>query len=249
VLAIDWERSKSMKRILLLIVRGDRSAVGFAIASILMIVMIVVALALASPALAKFTPDSPASSDAEDAAPPAVADPPADVPIDGVASPAAAAASSASDDSAAEHSGWVRSDDVDTSNPPDRVLEVPQVANPSDGPPTASTSGQAGPNDDSSSPDQVGSINDYQDEDDGDIGGGYIGPGTLYPYGAGTFRANAGPLNPAFRPGYVPINPYGPNIGRPGMNGMNTAVGSTSPMLPGPRNLSPMPGGWWNRSH
>jgi hypothetical protein len=241
VLAIDWERSKLMKGILLPIVRGDRSAVGFAIASIL---MIAAALAPTPPAFAQFTPDSAASSGAEDAAPPVAADPPADVPIDSAAAPAAGAASSASDDSVAEHSGWVRSGDVDTSNPPDKVLEVPQVANPGDGQPTASTSGQAGPNDDSSSPDQVGSINDYQDEDDGDIGGGYIGPGTLYPNGAGTFRANAGTPNPAFGSGYVPINPSGPNIGRPGINGMNTAVGSTSPMLPGPRNLSPLPGGW-----
>jgi hypothetical protein len=234
-----------MKGILLPIVRGDRAAVGFV--AIALILVTAMALALASPALAQFTPDSPAASDAEDAAPPVAADPPA--PIGSVTSTAAAAAaSSASDGSAADNSGWVRSDDEDSGGPPDKVLEVPQVVDPADGQPSAGAGGQAAPNGDSSSPDQVGSVDDYQDEQDGDIGGVYISPGALSPFGGGRFRANPGPLNPAFGSANARINQFGPNIARPGFNGMNTAIGSTSPMFPGPRNLSPMPGGWWNRS-
>jgi hypothetical protein len=244
-----------MKRILLSIVRGDRAAVGFiAIAPVL---VSAVALAFAPLACAQFTSDPPAVSDTGDAAPPAVADPPADVPIDGAApadaadssaAPAAASASdSTSDDSITEHSGWVRSGDEETGNdaPPDQVLEVPQAVNPADAQ-SGGGSGQTAGNGDSSSPDQsspdqVGSVGDYQDED-AFGGGGYINSGALNPYGPGAGRAHAGSLN--FGSGYVPTNPYGPIIGRPGGNGMNTAIGSSSPMLPGPANLSPMPGRW-----
>jgi hypothetical protein len=241
VLAIDQERGKSMKKILLSIVRGDLAAIGFvAVAPIL---VMAVTLALAPPALAQFTPDSPSVSDSEDPSPPAIADPPADVPIESAA-PAAAASASASDHSAADHSGWDRASDEDNSGPPDKVLEVPQVVAPADGQPPAAT-GQAAPNGDSSSPDQVGSVDDYQDEDDGDLGGGgYVSAGALNSVRVGTVGGNPGPLNPALGSGYIPMNPSGANLARPGANGMNTAIGSTSPMLPSSHGLSPMPGRW-----
>jgi hypothetical protein len=247
VLAIDQECGKPMKRIMLPIVRDDRAAIGsVAIAPVL---MTVVALALTSPAFAQFTPNSPTLSDAGDAAPSAATDSPADVLIEGIELIAAADAGSASGDVAADHSDWVRSDDKDSDNGsrPDKVLEVPQVVDPVNAQASAGGS-QGAPGGDASSQDQVGSIDDYQDEGDGDIGSIYIFPGALNPYAVGTFRAHPGPLNPAFKPGYVPINPSGSNLGRPGANGMNTAIGSTSPMLPAPRNMAPMPGGWWNRA-
>ncbi len=80
----------SMKNMLLRKVRGDRAAVG--LAAIAPILVTAVTLALAPPALAQFTSDStvmsdpgdaapPTGPDPEDAAIPAVADPPADVPV------------------------------------------------------------------------------------------------------------------------------------------------------------------------
>jgi len=151
---------------------------------------------------------------------------------------------SASDDSAADHSGWVRSDDVETDNSsPDQVLEVPQVAAPanSDG------NDQAAPNGDSA-PDQVGSVDDYQDEDDVNVSGIYIQQGGVNAYGYNPSLRN-GRVNPAFGPFYPRSNSSsGPSMNRPGNNGMNTAIGSTSPMMPTPHSLSPMPGGWWNRA-
>jgi hypothetical protein len=236
-----------MKRVLLSIVRGDR--VGSGLFAIALILAAAVVLALAPPALAQFTSDAPpAVSDSGDAASPPAADPPADVPIDSL-EPMAADGGAASDDSAAKHPDWVRSGDEGSGNgaAPDQVLEVPQAADPATAQPSDGA-GQTARDGDSSSSDQVGSIGDYQDEQYGEIGiGGLITPGALNPYGPGTFRANSGTPNPALGRGYVPINPSGANMARPSANGMNTAIGSTSPMLPGPRNLSPSPGGWWSR--
>ncbi len=238
-----------MKRILLPIVRGDRAAVSFVVLAPILVTAM--ALALVPPAFAQSSPDSSVPSDTGYAVPPAPADPPADAPIDGVEPLAAAANGSASDDPAAEHSGWVRSgdEDSDNGNSPSKVLEVPQVVDPASAQPSAGA-GQAARDGDSSSPDQVGSIDDYQDEDDTGIAGVYIAPlprGSLNPYGVGSFRQ--APVNPAFLPGYVPINPTGGMIARPRTNGMNAAIGPTSPMLPGPRSSMPIPGGWWNRAH
>jgi hypothetical protein len=257
VLAIDQERGMSMKNMLLRKVRGDRAAVG--LAAIAPILVIAVTLALAPPALAQFTSDStvmsdpadaapPTGADPEDAAIPAVADPPADVPVARVTPPPAAVSAAPSDPSAANHSGWDRAGDEETDNSgapdPDKVLEVPRVVDRGDGQPPAAT-GQAAPGSDSSSPDQVGSVGDYQDEDDAEIGvGGYISPGAVNSTRVGTVGANPGPLNPPLGSGSVPFHSSGANIALPGANGMNTAIGSTSPMFPSSQGLLPMPGRW-----
>jgi len=247
VLAIYQERDESMNRVLLSLIRGNRAAVGFA--AIAPILVIAVALALVPPALAQSTTDSLALPAAEDAAPPAIADPPADAPIDGIAPLTTAASGSASDDSAEDRSGWVRSGDVetDTANPRDKVLEVPQVVDPANAQ-SSGDPGQAARDGNSSSDDQVGSIDDYQDEEDAGVAGGYVNQiprGNMNLYGINTGRMSPG-INSAFGPGYVPANPSGPNIALPSGNGMNTAVGSTSPMLP--HNMPPSPGGWWIRA-
>jgi hypothetical protein len=249
VLAIYQESDESMKRILLPIVRGNRVPVGpAAIASIF---VTAATLVLTPPTFAQSAPDSLALPAAGDAAPPAVADPPADAPIDGIAPLTVAASGSASEDPAEEHSGWVRSGDVETDNgnPRDKVLEVPQVVDPANAQPS-DAAGQATRDGDSSSDDQVGSIDDYQDQEETGVVGVYIAPiprGGVNPYGINTGRVNPG-LNPPFVPGYFPMSPSGLNIALPSGNGMNTAVGPTSPMLPARRNMAPSPGGWWIRA-
>ena len=151
--------------------------------------------------------------------PPPSADPPADAPIDGIA-PIAAAGDS-SDDSAADHSGWIRSGDVETddSSPRDRVLEIPPVAAPSDS--NRNANAQPAPDGDSA-PDQVGSAGEYQNDDDPYSYGIYI-----QQYGTSTFGVNPGPLNPPLGPMRLPSNsPAGPNPALPAGNGMDTASGS-----------------------
>ena len=233
-----------MNRILLSLIRGNRAAVGFA--AIAPILVMAVVLALVPPTLAQSTTDTLALSAAEDASPPAIADPPADAPIDGIAPLTKAASGSASDDSAEDRSGWVRSGDVetDTANPRDKVLEVPQVVDPANAQPSGDT-GQAARDGNSSSDDQVGSIDDYQDEEDTGVYINQIPQGGVNAYGINTGRMSPG-INSAFGRGYVPTNPSGPNIALPSGNGMNTAVGSSSPMLP--HNMPPSPGGWWIRA-
>ena len=228
-------------------VRGDRSAVGCA--AIAAIIMMAVTFALAPPARAQAHRDSPIP-DAGCAEPPPAADPPADAPIEGIEPIAAADAGSGSDDAAEEHSGWVRSgddDDSDNQNSPSKVLEVPQVVDPANAQPDP---GQAAGDDDSSSQDQVGSIGEYQSEDDTDVAVGAIGPlppGVLNPYGPGTIPANSAPLNHASGPAYVPA--FRANIGRPGAGGLNAAIGPTSPMFPSHNFTSirgGFRGGWWH---
>src|SRR6266851_3171634 len=150
----------SMKTILWQIVRGDRAPVSFA--ALTPIIIAAVTLALAPPARAQSAVDSSAL-EAGYAEPPAVADPPPDAPIDGIA-PVAAADSP--DDSADAHSGWVRSGDTDSEDGASKVLEVPQVVDPANAQPGKD---QAAHDGDSSSEDQVGSVDDYQDEYDTEI--------------------------------------------------------------------------------
>lgn len=239
-----------MKNNWLPIVPGNRAAVG--IAAVASILVTTFTLVLTPPTFAQSDPDSTVPPGAGDAVPAAVADPPADAPIDGVAPLTVVAGGSASDDSSAEHSGWVRSGDVatDNGNPQDQVLEVPQVVDPADTQPSDGAD-QAARDGASSSDDQVGSINDYQDEEDIGVAGVYINQipqGGPNPYGISSYRINPR-LNPGFAPGYVPANPPRSNIALLGRNGMNTAVGSTSPMLPTTHNMAPGPGGgWWTRA-
>jgi hypothetical protein len=228
-----------MNTILWPIVRGDRATVSFAaLTPIIIAIMAAVTLALTPPARAQSAVDSSALVEEGYAEPPATADPPADAPIDGIA-PIAAADSP--DDSAAANSGWVRSDDTDSDDGASKVLEVPQVVDPANAQPGKD---QAAHDGDSSSEDQVGSVDDYQDEYDTEIAGVYIPyipvvpGGSPNPYG---YRSNPG-LNPSFGPSYAPFSPAGSNIARPGAAGMNGAIGPTSPMFP--HNFAPIPGGW-----
>jgi hypothetical protein len=232
-----------MKKASLSMVSGNRAAVGTAA---FVSTAVVIALALTPPGLAHSAPLSPSPSGVEDPMPPTAADPPADLPIENVEPLAVAARASGSDDDAEAHSNWVRSGDVETddANPRDKVLEVPQAVDPANQQP----SDQAARDGDKSG-DQVGSIDDYQDEED--IGTGVfinqVPPGVTNPYGINTDRLNPG-LNPAFTPHYMRTAPLVPNVVVPRGNGMNTAIGSTNPMLPTSRNAVPSPSGWWTRA-
>jgi hypothetical protein len=191
-------------------------------------------------AFAQSSDDVSAVTSAGDATAAAIADPPADDPIDSVA-PLAAADNSSSDDAAERHSGWERTGDAEQA-PTDsqgKVLEVP---------PAAKAAAQSPGNGAAPSSDQVGSIDDYQYEDDGTIGGVYIAPvplGARNPYGIGTTPSNPG-INPPFLPRYVPMPAPGANVAPPGANLMNAAIGPTSPMMP---SRMPIPGGWYCRQH
>jgi hypothetical protein len=81
-----------------------------------------------------------------------------------------------SDVSAAEHSGWDRVGDVytdtDSDSRADKVLEVPQVLPPAD-PQPPDDAEQTAQDGESQMPDQVGSIDDYQDEEDSAVMGVY----------------------------------------------------------------------------
>jgi hypothetical protein len=149
------------------------------------------------------------------------------------AMPADTAANNSPDDSAAAHSEWDRFGDVytgtDSDGQSDQVLEVPQASpQPSD---DADQTAQEGGN---QSSDQVGSIDDYQDEEDGALMGVYGVPVVLGPVGINPFAVSAfhAPLNHrvglgrGFQPGFVPIVP------RPFGGGMNSAILPTSPMFP-----------------
>ena len=96
----------------------------------------------------------------------------------------AEAADNDSDASAAAHSGWDRVGDVytdtDSEDRADKVLEVPQVLSPAD-PQPSNDAEQTAQEEESQTPDQVGSIEDYQDEEDGAIMGIYGVPVLLAP--------------------------------------------------------------------
>lgn len=186
---------------------------------------VVGSMMLAPSALAQLSDSFSAVASAGDATAAAIADPPADASIDSVAP--LAAAESGSSDAAERHSEWERTGD-DEQAPTDsqgKVLEVP---------PAAKSAPQPSGNGDAPAPDQIGSINDYQDEEDGTIGGVYIAPaplGSRNPYGIGTTPSNPG-INPPFLPGYVPMPSSGANVALPGAHWMNATIGPTSPMMP-----------------
>lgn len=238
-----------MKKILLPSVRGNCAAsYNATVASI----VTGLTLALTPPTFAQSTVPATVLPGAGDAMAP-MADPRADASLEDIAPLplTLAAGSSARDDVPADHTGWDRSGDIETENgnPPDKVLEVPQVvdpanASPPDGADPAARDG-ASPSDD-----QVGSIDDYQDEED--IGAGayvyplpQVGPNTL---GINAYRINPG-LGVRFGPTYAPATPANVNRALPSSNRMNSAIGSTSPMFPTTQSVSPGPGGgWWTRA-
>jgi len=141
------------------------------------------------------------------------------------------------------HSGWDRVGDVDagTDNDDqvDKVLEVPQALPSPDPQPsddsdqTVQEDGSQSPDDQDPTPDQVGSIEDYEDEEDGVLMGGYgvpvlIAPVGISPFGVSAFHAplhRRGGFGQGFQRGFVPIVP------RP-FGGRNSAILPTSPMFP-----------------
>jgi hypothetical protein len=155
------------------------------------------------------------------------------------------------DASAAAHSGWDRVGDVytdtDSEDRADKVLEVPQVLSPAD-PQPSDDAEQTAQDEGSQTPDQVGSIDDYQDEEDSAVMGVYGVPVLLAPAGINSFGVSAlrsiqPPLNRNFSqrfvPGFVPMVP------RPVRGGMNSAILPTSPMFP--RGPMGFPGGMAGR--
>jgi hypothetical protein len=207
--------------------------------------------------------DGTASSDAAAPAPHAAANPVA---------PAASGSAVT-----AKHSGWNRVSDVDEDTPKgeqsDKVLEVPQVLPPVNPQPsvdadeTAPDGGNDGNQlaDQSPPPEQVGSIDDYQDEEESAIVGVFVVPVPLgavgiSPYGMNVFQPS--PFNPGFGTGFVPgFTPFVPSTTalRPFGGGMNSAIMPTSPMFPrsrifsggfmAPRGAMHFSGGGFGRGH
>jgi hypothetical protein len=145
--------------------------------------------------------------------------------------------------SAAAHSGWDRVGDVytdaDSGDQADKVLEVPQALpsadpQPSDDSDQTAQEDSQSPDDQDPTPDQVGSIEDYEDEEDGALMGGYgvpvlIAPVGINPFGVSAFHAplyRRGGFGQGFQRGFVPIVP------RPFGGGMNSDILPTSPMFP-----------------
>ena len=143
-----------------------------------------------------------------------------------------------------------------------QVLEIPQSVGPAQaeapnsndrGPTQASNEGQ----NDESGNDQLGGVNDYQQDQNAELSGGYyipvpvpvpVGPGfagawmgrPIQPTGPGI--SGAGSISPPFPGGgFVPTPPI---ILRPG--GL-AGIPSTSPMLTPPLGSAAMPGGSLNR--
>jgi hypothetical protein len=155
------------------------------------------------------------------------------------------------DASAAAHSGWDRVGDVytdtDSEDRADKVLEVPQVLSPAD-PQPSDDAEQTAQDEGSQTPDQVGSIEDYQDEEDSAVMGVYgvpvlLAPAGINSFGVSAFRSIQAPLNRNFRPRFVPG--FVPMVPRPIGGGMNSAILPTSPMFP--RGPIGFPGGMAGR--
>ncbi len=189
------------------------------------------------------TPDgaTPDDASAEDGSP---ADTTPAIPADGAKAAAAGIGSAGS----AKPSDWSRDGDVDgdseSEDPASKVLEVPQVIQ-SDNSQPAGDNSQASDDDadqtaqggESPPPEQVGNVDQYQNEDDSAVMGVYavpvpFGPVGMSPYAANTFRSIQAPVNQGFLPGFAPGMPFGTvNVRRFG-RGMNSTVLSTSPMFP-----------------
>ncbi len=185
--------------------------------------------------------------------------PPAPVPGDLTGPPTSATEGSSgkADDSSvppASHSDWEQvpeSNSDATSGEDGQVLEIPQSVDATqapapnrddNSPAQASNEGQY----DKSGNDELGGLNDYQQDQNEELSGGYyipvpvpvpVGPGF-----AGARMGGVGPISPPFPGGgFVPTPPI---ILRPG--GL-AGIPSTSPMLTPPLGSAAMPGGSWNR--
>jgi hypothetical protein len=146
--------------------------------------------------------------------------------------PASTAALSGSD-----RVGDVYTDDTDSDGQADQVLEVPQVLPPAN-PQPSDDADQTAQEDGSQSPDQVGSIDDYQGEEDGALTGAYGFPVLIGPdsFGVSIFQT---PFNRGFGPGFQ--TGFVPTVPRTFAGGMNSAILPTSPMFPrGPVRFSGM---------
>jgi hypothetical protein len=165
-----------------------------------------------------------------------------------------------SSSNAASHSGWDRIGDTDTESesedPSNKVLEVPQVVTPPEAQQSPANSDensdQTADEGGSSPSDQVGSADDYKDEQYPTVMGVYIAPvpfqQQVNPYVANNYRSYPGPVNPSFGPNFVPTAPFRLGQSQPlanGLNTMNSAIMRTSPMFPhgGPSM------GMWTRTH
>jgi len=172
------------------------------------------------------------------------------------------------DSSSAPHSGWDRVGDSDSDTGGDgdsadsgnSVLEVPRAV-PSPDASAGNDVSQSAQGGDSAPPDQIGSVDEYQDEQDNPMAI-YISPANgppllSPPFAASTF-GNHSTANVSIQPGGGPMLPSGVGM-RPFMGGMNSAIMPTSPMFPrgmmvrsyrptAPRSSAPIPGGWWNRA-
>jgi hypothetical protein len=258
VLGSHQERDRSMKRTLF--PRDRRCCASVRFTSIAPVIMTAAAFALASPVFAQSSLDSPAAPDKGYAMPPPDADlsaaPPA--PPDG-AHPMAATddgSGSVSDDDPAAHSDWDRDDageaGADNGDLTSKVLELPQVLDPADAKASNDGDGNQAALDGgaASSQDQLGSVDDYRDQVDSTVAGVYVAPVPVRPmvtnpYGVSVYRMSRMPVNPR----NIPMYPRGTVIIRPGANGMNSAIGTTSPMLTPPHRSMALPGGgWWTRT-
>jgi hypothetical protein len=198
--------------------------------------------------------------------------PPIDLasPIGGSSSSSGIASVAAADGSASAsaHSGWDRVGDTETGDESeesgDKVLEVPQAV-PSPDVSSGNGGNQSAQGNDAAPPDEVGSVDDYQDEQDMGVMGVYVvpvptGPPVLNPpFRAGTFGTTRAPANPPYQQSGVPTFRLGAS-GIPFAGVMNSAIMPTSPMYPRgipmtqgfspmvQHNSAPIPGGWWNRA-
>jgi len=131
------------------------------------------------------------------------------VPTDSSADVHPVAALDDSSTGAAAHSGWDRLGDVyiddDDREQMDQVLEVPQVLQP-DSPQPADDSEPAPQEAASQSPNRVGSIDDYQGEDEAALIRGYGVPVLIWPVPVSSLGVSAfqSPFNPGLPPGFVP---------------------------------------------
>ena len=184
---------------------------------------------------------------------------PLDAPLAAAAGGSGSAPHSASDrDSDAADND--NTGDGDSGNP---VLEVPQVL-PSADASAGNGANQSAQDTDSPPPDQLGSVTDYQDEQDYNPMAMYINPASgpvvlVPPYAASSYGFRP-PASLAAQRGAGSMLPSGMGGIRPLAGGMNSAIMPTSPIYPrtvpmvrsyppmAVHGSAPIPGGWWNRA-
>jgi len=167
------------------------------------------------------------------------------------ASDGTSGASSSTDDdiSVPAAPDWDRVEEVEGGSSGDQVLELPQTIDANRAKAGNGGSGaQDGSQDDAEAPDQVGSIDDYENQPAATAAvGAYVGP---IPMRLGTNAIGMAPVaivpGTHVMPGAGAMTPLAPIIVTPGGFGPFPA---TSPMLAAPRGSGAMPGGWWTRTH